>query len=67
MDTQQVLMFEKVFTLIHEAIKVVVLIKIVDELAKAQDDVVRQNLSMALGSLLNLGPHLNRMNPEFQY
>jgi len=68
MDTQQAIVFERLFTLIHEAVKVVVIFKIIDTLTKTDDDIVRQNLSMALGSLLNLGPHMNRFqDPQYQY
>ena len=58
MDSQQLIIIDKLFLLLHEGIKLVLLLKIVDELSKCQDDVTRQNLSLALGSILQLGPHM---------
>ena len=65
-STQQLLVLDKVFQLLHEFVKLALLVKIINELAKAEDDMVRQNLSLALGSLLQLSPHMNQFgyNPQ---
>ena len=56
---QQVLLFERVFTLIHEFAKLAIIYKLIDNMMNA-DDATKQNLSMALGAILSLGPHFNR-------
>ncbi len=58
MDRDQVVLLERIFGLLHEGIKIALLIKIVTELSKAQEEIVRQNLVLALGAILNLSPYL---------
>lgn len=59
MNAQQAIIFEKLFTLVHETVKVVVIFKVIDSLTSAQDDTTKQSLAMSLGSLLNLNMPLN--------
>ncbi|MBL8029366.1 MAG: hypothetical protein JNL74_23285 [Fibrobacteres bacterium] len=61
---QQMLLFDRVISLAHECVKIVIIYKIVDAMMNS-DDATRQNLSVALGTILSVGPHLNRFQQDY--
>jgi hypothetical protein len=67
MDTQQALTYERLFSLVHEAVKVIVIFKVIDALITAQDETTKQSLAMSLGSLLNLNVPLNRYQQQREW